>query len=690
MPALEVPTLEVRNLQTRFHTRAGVLPVVDGVSFTLGRGKVLGLVGESGSGKSVTGFSIMGLVDAPGRVEGGQVLFQGRELTQLPATERRELRGNRIAMIFQDPMATLNPVLRVDTQMIEAVRAHKRVSTEEARRHARDTLGRMGIPSPEERLRAYPHQLSGGMRQRVAIAIAMLHGPDLIIADEPTTALDVTIQAQILSEVQKLVRETGTSLIWISHDLSVVASLADEIAVMYAGRIVEHGTVADVLDHPQHPYTRGLIDSLPSANERGARLRQIQGMTPSLLDMPAGCAFAPRCPHADAACGQRPEVSRPRADAPWHEVRCFHPQRGKLVPALPVAVPVAVPVVVPATTRAPAQEHDLPLVDLRQVAQRFGATPPPGAVGRTLRSIGLSKAPVVTHAVDGVDLSVRPGEVVGLVGESGCGKSTLGRIAAGLLAPTEGEVRVGGKPVASLSAPEQLAARLRIQMVFQDPYASLNPRLRVSRIVGEAALLHGLTDAAGQDDYVCAQLQRAGLDPALRHRYPHQFSGGQRQRIGIARALAVQPALLVCDEAVAALDVSIQAQILNLFMDLRDELGLAYLFISHDLGVIEHVCDRVAVMYLGRVVESAPVEELFARPNHPYTQALLAEIPRIDVRGTRFGAIRGEIPSPITPPTGCHFHPRCPQAMPRCSTEVPRLRGIAVRHESACHLNDMP
>ncbi|MGI4778607.1 MAG: ABC transporter ATP-binding protein [Janthinobacterium lividum] len=322
----ELPTLEVRDLQTRFHTRAGVLPVVNGVSFTLGRGKVLGLVGESGSGKSVTGFSIMGLVDAPGRVESGEVLFKGRDLTKLSPKERRALRGNRIAMIFQDPMATLNPVLRVDTQMTEAVHAHRRATKVEARAQASAALSLMGIASPEDRLRAYPHQLSGGMRQRVAIAIALLHEPDLLIADEPTTALDVTIQAQILSEMQKLVRETGTAMIWISHDLSVVAGLADDIAVMYAGRIVEHGTVDEVLDHPQHPYTQGLIGSLPSANRRGARLRQIPGMAPNLLAMPPGCAFAPRCARATEVCRTTmPDVFHPRRQAPAHAARCFHP-----------------------------------------------------------------------------------------------------------------------------------------------------------------------------------------------------------------------------------------------------------------------------------------------------------------------------------------------------------------------------
>ncbi|QNP47196.1 ABC transporter ATP-binding protein [Diaphorobacter aerolatus] len=317
-----VPTLEVRHLRTVFDTRAGMLKAVDDVSFTIGRGRILGLVGESGSGKSVTGFSIMGLVDPPGRVAGGEILFQGRDLTKMSPRELRALQGNRIAMIFQDPMMTLNPVLRVDTQMTEAVQAHARVSKDAARERSRETLAMMGIPSPDERLLAYPHQLSGGMRQRVAIAIAMLHRPDLIIADEPTTALDVTIQAQILSEVQKLVQQQGTSLIWITHDLSVVAGLADEMAVMYAGRIVEQGSVDAVLDHPLHPYTAGLIGSLPSNNRRGQRLHQIPGMTPNLLHLPEGCAFAARCPRVGSACAAQPGLTEP---LPGRQVRCFYP-----------------------------------------------------------------------------------------------------------------------------------------------------------------------------------------------------------------------------------------------------------------------------------------------------------------------------------------------------------------------------
>jgi len=329
-----------------------------------------------------------------------------------------------------------------------------------------------------------------------------------------------------------------------------------------------------------------------------------------------------------------------------------------------------------------------PLVELKQISKRFGGRKV-GPVDSVLQRVGLAKPPAVVRAVDGIDLAIQPGEVVGLVGESGCGKSTLGRIAAGLMPPSDGEVRVDGKSVNTLSAEEARAARLKIQMIFQDPYASLNPRLRVEEIIGEAARVHGLTDRANFADYVAAQMQRAGLDPALRDRYPHQFSGGQRQRIGIARALAVQPSMLVCDEAVAALDVSIQAQILNLFMDLREQLNLTYLFISHDLGVVEHLSDRVVIMYLGRVVESAPAEEIFRRPNHPYTQTLLAEIPRLSSRHKTFTAIQGEMPSPLHPPTGCHFHPRCPHAMPRCKTETPTLRGIAVNHVSACHLNDI-
>ena len=431
---------------------------------------------------------------------------------------------------------------------------------ERALKIAREALERVGIPSPESRLRSYPHQFSGGMRQRVAIAIALLNKPKLIIADEPTTALDVTIQAQILYEAQKLCRESGTALIWITHDLSVVAGLADRICVMYAGRIVEQGSVDEVLDAPLHPYTHGLIGSVPSRNRRGSPLAQIPGMTPALLDLPPGCAFRSRCPRAAPACTEYPELTTAQ-----------QPAGALLLPLAPMKA----------------------LLELEHVSKRF--VQPLDLAGKIARALGADVSDEVVHAVDDVSFSVNEGEVVGLVGESGCGKSTLGRMVAGILPPSAGAIRYRGQ--------ERIG--LQVQMIFQDPFASLNPRMRVEDIVGEAPVVHGLVKKEALDDYLDQLFARCGLDPSYKKRFPHQFSGGQRSRIGIARALAVKPEFLVCDEAVAALDVSIQAQILNLFMKLREDLALTYLFISHDLGVVEHLSDRVVIMYLGRVVESA-------------------------------------------------------------------------------------
>ncbi|NDH54380.1 MAG: ABC transporter ATP-binding protein [Betaproteobacteria bacterium] len=591
--SLVMALLTIDHLRTEFASRQGALPAVDDLSLHLNAGEVLGLVGESGSGKSVTGFSVMGLIDPPGRIAAGSIRFEGAELVGAPEESLRQLRGNRLAMVFQDPMMTLNPVLRIDTQMVETLHAHRSMSDANALARCREVLLQVGITSPDERLRQYPHQFSGGMRQRVAIAIALLLRPALIIADEPTTALDVTIQGQILYEMQRLKRETGTALLWITHDLSVIAGLADRVAVMYAGRIVEQGPVDQVLDAPLHPYTRGLIDSVPANNQRGQALHQIPGMTPSLLNRPAGCVFRDRCPQAGSV-----------------------------------------------------RSHTV-------------------------------------HALDSVSFTVAPGEVVGLVGESGCGKSTLGRIICGLNAPTEGEVLLRGVPVRT--TPGQRPA---LQMVFQDPFASLNPRKRIGEALVEAPIAHGLIKAQDGADRAAHLLGQVGLDPSFARRYPHQFSGGQRARIGIARALAVQPDFLVCDEAVAALDVSVQAQILNLFMELRQRLSLTYLFISHDLGVVRHLSDRIVVMYLGRVVEVGATAELMEQPRHPYTRALLAEIPRLDRRRRDYMPIKGEIPSPLKPPSGCHFHPRCPNATPLCAVQAPQLRETSPGQWSACHLND--
>jgi peptide/nickel transport system ATP-binding protein len=556
--------LEVRDLSTHFFTRAGVVKAVDGVSFSLRRGEVMGLVGESGSGKSVTGFSIIGLIDPPGRVAGGSVKLEGRELTGLPQDELRALRGKTVSMVFQDPLMTLNPVLTIGEQIRLALEAHRKITATEARRRAIEGLAQVRIPDPEATVDFYPHQLSGGMRQRVAIAIALLHGPKLIICDEPTTALDVSIQAEILAEMKELVAELGTALIWISHDLATVASIAQHVAVMRLGKIVEEGPMLDVLTRPQHPYTRALLDALPSRAKPGTYLLR----------------------------GEVPDAAPP--------------------PRLPAA------------KAEPAGDEAAPYFVLDDVSKRFETRT--GSLRALAEKLGLAKPAVSVLAVDSVSLTVPRGEALGLVGESGSGKSTLGRMAAGIYAPSAGTVRLSGQPVMSTGeTPRKLTTR--VQTIFQDPFASLDPRMRIGDSISEGPLAHGLVDRAQTDAYVRDWLSAVGLDPAVAGRYPHQFSGGQRQRVAIARALAMQPDLVICDEPVASLDVSIQAQILNLLMRLRSELGLTLIFISHDLSVVRHLCERVAVMYRGRIVEEGPAAEVYDRPRHDYTKRLLAAVP---------------------------------------------------------------
>jgi peptide/nickel transport system ATP-binding protein len=556
--------LEVTDLTTQFLTRAGVVKAVDGVSFSLRRGEVMGLVGESGSGKSVTGFSIIGLIDPPGRVAGGSVKLEGHELVGLSPDELRKLRGRVVSMVFQDPLMTLNPVLTIGEQIRLALEAHEKVSAAEARRRAIAGLAQVRIPRPEATVDFYPHQLSGGMRQRVAIAIALLHRPKLIICDEPTTALDVSIQAEILAEMKELVAELGTALIWISHDLATVASIAQHVAVMRLGKIVEAGPTLDVLTRPQHAYTRALLDALPSRAKPGELLLRGGGVP-------------------DAA----PPARQPAAAA------------AAPVPGAPYFV-------------------------ADRVSKRFDARP--GALRSLGQKFGLIQPPPAVMAVDEVSLIVPRGEALGLVGESGSGKSTLGRMVAGIYAPSSGTVRFEGRPVMSARAePKKLTTR--VQTIFQDPFASLNPRMRIGDGIAEGPLAHGLVSKADSAAYVRDWLAAVGLDPAFADRYPHQFSGGQRQRVAIARALAMQPDLVVCDEPVASLDVSIQAQIINLLMRLRAELGLTLIFISHDLSVVRHLCDRVAVMYRGRIVEEGPAGEVYDNPQHDYTKRLLAAVP---------------------------------------------------------------
>jgi peptide/nickel transport system ATP-binding protein len=670
------PVLEVRDLKTQFFTDEGVVRAVDGVSFSVGAGEALGIVGESGSGKSVTALSLMRLLEEPSRIAGGEIRFQGRDVLGADPEEMRNLRGGRMAMVFQDPMTSLNPVLRIARQLVETMVVHGNYTGDQAADRAVKMLGRMGINAPERAIHSYPHQFSGGMRQRVVLAMGMSNDPVLLIADEPTTALDVTIQAQILELLRELNRDFGTAIVLISHDLGVIAGVCARVVVMYAGEVVEEGPTEEILSDPRHPYTWALINAVPRIDRHtpgNRRLTTIDGAPPDPLDLPTGCRFAPRCPFRIERCAEHPELLEV---APGRDARCWVTQAGGRL-ALREAAPhrLAPEARVGLSPQAGRSER---LLEVRGLVKHF-----------PLPKSGFFQKRLIVHAVDGVDLDVARGETVGLVGESGCGKSTLARVLIRIHKPDAGSIVFEGQDIAAASAAEIRPLRRRMQMVFQDPYASLNPRMTVADTIGEPLRFHGLAATAAETrEQVAELLSTVGLNPKAAQRYPHEFSGGQRQRISIARALAVKPDFIIADEPISALDVNIQAQIINLMLELQEQFGLTYLFIAHDLAVVRHISDRVVVLYLGKVVEVARSGVLFERPLHPYTRYLISAVPVPDAAVERQRVhlqLQGEPPSAVDPPSGCRFRTRCPIAQPVCADVPPPLAEHEDGHFAACH-----
>ena len=667
------PLLSVEDLHVHFETSRGIVRAVEGISYTVERGETVAIVGESGCGKSVSSLAIMRLLPrATARITRGRILLDGRNLLDLSDDDMRAIRGRDVSMIFQEPMTSLNPVLPIGLQIMEPLFIHLKMKEEEARARAIELLELVGITDATRRLDQYPHQFSGGMRQRVMIAIGLACNPKLIIADEPTTALDVTIQAQILELMKDLSRRLGIALVIITHNLGIVARYADRVNVMYAAKIIEQGSADDIFLKSAHPYTIGLMRSVPRLDEpRGTKLETIEGLPPDLRSPPEGCRFAPRCPYRIEICAQPIDL---RKVDPGHAAACHRLEEvasGKLAAAPQRSL-----------HHAPdAIDRSRVILEVDKLKKHFSV--------KLRRSGQWSSESATVRAVDDISFAVSPGETLGLVGESGCGKTTVGRVVLKLEDPTSGAIRFDGVDIAHLKAGEMRDLRRKIQVIFQDPYSSLNPRMTVGEIIGEPLHVYKLApDAKRALERVAELLQQVGLFPYMAERYPHELSGGQRQRVGIARALALEPTFIVCDEPVSALDVSIQGQIINLLEDLQARLGLSYLFIAHDLAVVRHISDRVAVMYLGRVMELADRDELYARPLHPYTKALLdaAPIPDPKVERSRAPrALRGEIPSPLTPPSGCVFHTRCPIAEEVCRREIPLVRELQPGHIVACH-----
>src|SRR5882724_9082639 len=661
----------VRDLRTYIYTRRGIVKAVDGASFSVHAGETLGIVGESGSGKTMTCLSILRLVPEPGgKIVGGDIVFDGQSLLAKSPEEMRQLRGARIAMILQDPMASLNPAMTVGEQIAETLWLHRGLRGRALDQRVLELLRQVRISDPERRVHAYPHQMSGGIRQRVAGAIAISCQPSLLIADEPTTSLDVTIQAQYLRLLKEIQRETNLALVFVTHDLGIVAKLCDRVAVMYAGRIVELGRTRDIFNRARHPYAVGLLSCLPTLRRGREPLTAIEGQPPDLASVPAGCSFAPRCPMAEPRCEEtRPALEAVEAEHLVACVRADETALGRRVAGV-------------STVSAPARvEQDGTgdmVLEARQLTKHFPLS----------RGTILSRTFGTVKAVDGVDFVLRRGETLGLVGESGCGKTTTARLVLSLERPTAGGVFFRGRDIHSLGRHERGGYRRAVQAVFQDPYSSLNPRLTIRTTVSEplAQTEPDLTRAEVAER-VGASLARVGLRPRIADDYPHELSGGQRQRVAIARALTTNPECILLDEAVSALDVSIRAQVMNLLREIQDRLGVSYLFIAHDLAVVKYVSTRIGVMYLGKLVETATADELYERPLHPYTQVLLNNALPSHPDDVREEVIlRGEVPSAFNPPPGCRFHPRCPQALPVCAEVEPVLREQVAGHQVACHL----
>ena len=669
--------LQVRNLTTQFKIDDCTIHAVEDVSYYIDAGEIVSVVGESGCGKSASQLSVLQLIPTPpGKIVGGEVIFDGIDLLKFKSDSQqmRAIRGGKIGMIFQEPMTSLNPVLTIGRQIIEPLMLHLKMDQGAAHSRAIELLKLVGIPDAEQRIDHYPHQFSGGMRQRVIIAMALCCNPKLLIADEATTAVDVTTQAQLLELLRNTVHQLNMSLLIVTHNLGIVARYAQRIYVMYAGRIIESGTAKEIFGDPRHPYTVGLLRSVPRLDEsKGCQLIPIHGMPPSLAHRITGCAFSPRCSrHLDACqCDPFPVLEHIGGQ---HYVACHSVVDQKDAASISGIADIHAATPTPSNGRASSNEI---LLEVRNLKMYFPITK--GLLRRKVADL---------KAVDDINFTVRRGETLGLVGESGCGKTTVGRCLLRLYRPVAGEIRFEGRDIAPLSKNQMRSIRHKMQLIFQDPYSSLDPRQSAGDIVGEPLKIHHLVKSDSEYRNRVAELfQMVGLGPSLADRVPHEFSGGQRQRIGIARALATNPSFVVCDEPISALDVSIQAQIVNLLDELQDRLGLTYLFIGHDLSVVRHISDRVAVMYLGRIVEMTDCESLYAKPLHPYTRALLSAVPIPDPfveEKRKVILLKGEVPSLLNPPAGCNFHQRCPIAVKECSQAVPPLRNVGTDHLVAC------